>query len=363
MENINYLNDKISYDRDNILKFDFDTLKFADFLIAFSDVLNTVAADFINDEDVIMRGLVGHAVNPKRLIYNFSTRYKGTSKEPFANSIYRDFDNKLVVYKNHSSTHGIQFGKTKEEYTKYIANIIKKLSFIKYNYDCLHKFTNEALAEFKEQLEDMCRKNGGKLVPNSVTKETVFRKKITINNAMLEFVEVYGNDSTNKNLNEYRHYSYLSIKFNSGKHDGMRTAINYKSDLTVGRYSHDVCRFLDKLDFGDGFKNEWNAENKGPSIFGGFTVGEVYNIYCLMADKKNAIKTSGQTAGYRTPEEGKHLRHGREQGAQPGNTTSEDSCTQPYAVEDNYRDRPCATALQHSPSDGDILHEAQEPHS
>lgn len=282
MENISYLNKKNAYDRDNILKFDFDSPKFADFLVAFSEVLNTVALNFITDDDIIMRGMVGRALNANRLLFNFKDKFNGISKEPFANSIYRDFDNKLIVYTPSSSTYGIQFGKTKEEYTKYIANAIKKLSLIKFNYDCLIKFTNEAISEINAKFDEIRSKNNGELVFNTAYKSTEFNKKLNINNAELKFIYGYGNVH-----NECYKYSYLSIWLNCEKQYKISYKYNYSSK---GRYETDLCKILSKLDFGDGFKNEWNAENKGPSVFNGFTVGEVYNIYCLMADKKNAIK-------------------------------------------------------------------------
>ena len=292
MKNISYLDAKYANDTFDMLTFDLNSPKFADFLIAFADIFadkfdgqyNTDPIYHIDSDDVA-RNIVAGTCSNKRLCCNFNSKYfRMSDSYQFSGSIYLNYDGKLVVYAPDSYYNGIQCNKTNEECVKLIAKTIKQLILNKLKYDRLLKFTNEALTEINAMFDEMCSKNDGDLVPNTKDNTTEFSKTLNINNAKLELLVKYSHKerykiallfitNTSKNTNSKLYANKCSIKYN----------------LTDNRYSDNLSLVLDRLDFGDENK-EWNADNKSPSIFKGFTIGEVYNIYCLLADKKSAIK-------------------------------------------------------------------------
>lgn len=292
MKDIKYIEEKFANDTCDMLTFDLNSPKFADFLIAFANIFadkydsqyNTDPIYHI-DSDVVARNIVAGTCKNSRLCCNFNSKYfRMTGSYQFRSSIYLNYDGKLVIYVPDSYYNGIQCSKTNEECVKLIAKTIKQLTLNKLKYDRLLKFTNEAFTEINAMFDEMCSKNDGDLVPNTKDNTTEFSKTLNINNAKLELLVKYSHKerckiallyitNTSKNTNSKLYANKCAIKYN----------------LTDNRYSDNLSLVLDRLDFGDENK-EWNAENKSPSIFKGFTIGDAYNIYCLLADKKSAIK-------------------------------------------------------------------------
>ena len=292
MEDINYIDEKIANDTANMVTFNLNTPKFANFLNSFANVL-TYKYRHKNDAKAIAHNIIRLTCKSKRMSFNFNTNYAAANNGCY--SIYLNYDGKLVVYLPESSRYGIRHNKTNEDSIKLVANTIKQLSLSKFNYDLVVEFTNTALAEIDAEVEDMRSKNNGKLVVKA-GNDAVFSRQLVINNAVIEFVVCYENYSIlNERYNgsSYK-YAFLTVKYNP-KNDvqesGVVTAYPiFKYNLGLKCYDLDLSNVLSKLDFGDHFKNEWNAKNTRPSVFDGFTVGEVYNIYCLIANKKNAVK-------------------------------------------------------------------------
>lgn len=280
MENIDYIDEALAKEKSDMIVFDFNTPKAADFLTALANVL-TYRYTSVNEDAERARRVVGASCRTRRLAYNFNA-----DKFKDGGAIYRDYDGKLLVYAPRSRYKGIQYNcsRTNEECVKIVAKTIKQMTYNKFVYDRLVALTNEVLPEIEAKFDEMRSANNGKLVSNKGYKAE-FNKMVYIDNASLEFIVGYGNIDYERSIYKY---VGLNIKYTVGKNDAKRVYIKY--DPFNKWYNVDLSEVLDKLDFNDEFKKAWNAKNTGPSIFNGFTIGDTYNIYCLLADKKLAIK-------------------------------------------------------------------------
>ena len=292
MEDIKYLDEKTAANnKQDMIVFDLNTPRFADFLLAFSDVLHSSYTDTATDKDVIAREVIGGACYSQRLRCNFNLKYIHNTKKYEFRSIYRDFDGKLVIYVPGSNYNGIQYNRSNDDSVKLIAKYIKQFSYNKFVYDKLLDFTDKSMAEINAKFDEMRRKNNGKLISNDHNfNYTVFRKKLKIKNAILEFL--VGHESESNPYRRPYQYFQLIVKYNVDK--------DKKKDFTVRynpvkkRYSPYLSQILDTLKFDDEFNNEfndeWSSENTKSSVFPGFTIGEVKDIYDLMAYKNNVTK-------------------------------------------------------------------------
>lgn len=307
MENIKYINEDIANSRKDLLVFDLNTSRSADFLAAFAEVLHSRCINTTTDSDVIAREIVGNTCSYEdELCYNFNAKYNSDIKKFEFNSIYRDYDGKLVVYTPNSANYGIQCNKTNEECIKFIAKMVKQLSYCKFVYDRIIEFTNKALTEIDAAVEDMRSRNNGELVSNYCydytvfTKKltfvsdyccdyTVFNKRLTLKNAILDFIVGYEHRNATSKYRDPIQYFQLNVNYTSGNRNQENVfTIKYNPDKK--RYSGYLSEFLNTLELDDEFNNEWNSENTKPSVFSGFTIGETKDIYDLLIDKNTAIR-------------------------------------------------------------------------
>ena len=293
MEDIKYIDEDIANSRYNMLVFDLNTPRFADFLLAFAEVIRPKYFKSESSYDFNVRDVVGMACCSDRLRFNFKLTYNENINAYEFKSIYRDYDGRLGVYSRNSHLSGIQCGKTNEECVKLIAKTIKQMSYCKFVYDVILGFTNAALAEINVKFDEMRRKNNGKLVINKVVnnhKYTEFSKKLAINNVVLEFRSGYEDydNAIAKRYNANRQYAYLTVQYSYDK--GKAKSFSCRYDLNKNRYANDLNFVLNKINFNKEFSDTWKADNKNPSVFRGFKIGDVVNIYNLLINNKNAIK-------------------------------------------------------------------------
>ena len=290
MENIKYINEDIANSRKDLLLFDLNTSRSADFLAAFAEVLHSRCINTTTDSDVIAREIVGNTCSYEdELCYNFNAKYNSDTKKFEFNSIYRDYDGKLVVYTPNSANYGIQYNKTNEECIKFIAKMVKQLSYYKFVYDRIIEFTNKALIEIDAETKDMRSKNNGELVSNYCCNYTVFTKRLTLKNAILDFIVGYEHRNAVSKYRDPIKYFQLNVNYTSGNRNKEKV-FTIRYDLDEKRYSDYLSKFLDTLELDDEFNNEWNSQNTKPSVFPGFTIGETKDIYDLLIDKNTAIR-------------------------------------------------------------------------
>ena len=290
MENIKYINEDIANSRKDLLVFDLNTSRSADFLASFAEVLHSRCINTTTDSDVIAREIVGNTCSYEdELCYNFNAKYNSDTKKFEFNSIYRDYDGKLVVYTPNSANYGIQYNKTNEECIKFIAKMVKQLSYYKFVYDSIIEFTNKALIEIDAETKDMRNKNNGELVSNYCFNYTVFTKRLTLKNAILDFIVGYEHRNAVSKYRDPIQYFQLNVNYTSGNRNKEKV-FTIRYDLDEKRYSDYLSKFLDTLELDDEFNNEWNSQNTKPSVFSGFTIGETKDIYDLLIDKNTAIR-------------------------------------------------------------------------
>ena len=292
MEDIKYINEDIANSRYNMLVFDLNTPRFADFLLAFAEVIRPKYFKSESSYYFNVRDVVGMACCTDRLRFNFSLTYNEKINAYEFKSIYRDYDGKLGVYARNSHLSGIQCNKTNEECVKLIAKTIKRMSYCKFVYDIIIGFTNVALAEINAKFDEMRRNNNGKLVTNKVTnnrKCTEFSKKLVINNAVLEFRSGYEDYDNARAKRHYanRPYAYLIVQYSYDNGEAKSFSCNY--NLDKNRYSNDLNFILNKINVNKEFSDTWKADNKNTSVFRGFKICDVVNIYNLLINNKNAI--------------------------------------------------------------------------